>query len=487
MKRVLPVCPQDSPRTPNACLAGLKAVLGVGLAAALVAAVAPNALADDLDNQQQQANQSVDAANASVAEASAELTNASAALVASRQALADARAVLEKAVAERDAAAAEEATKAAELSDAESRLAAAGDKVSQGQAAVEAQRSKAAADMRNAQQQNTTLISIGMLFSDSADAADVSSRIQWAQTVYNANSAELNNLTNLQLQLQTDQTSKAQLENTARLARVAAQQTLQRKQDAQAAADQAAATVDAQVQANAAAEAAASKALDQEKANLAARQAEAADVAARIKARNEERARQAAAAEAKRLADLAAQREREAAARQQAAAEAAARQQQAPAAPAAPAAPQQAPAAPAVQPAASSGGILGMPANGPTTSPFGWRTNPVLGYSELHDGLDIGAGCGTPIYAAESGRVAETYWSTGYGWRLMIDHGTINGQQVTTGYNHAQGYIVGVGDYVSRGQQIGYIGTTGLSTGCHLHFHVWVNGQVTDPAPFLFG
>jgi murein DD-endopeptidase MepM/ murein hydrolase activator NlpD len=115
------------------------------------------------------------------------------------------------------------------------------------------------------------------------------------------------------------------------------------------------------------------------------------------------------------------------------------------------------------------------------TSPFGMRFHPVLHYWKLHDGTDFGASCGTPIRAASSGRVAERYYNAGYGNRLMIDHGYISGRYVTTGYNHASRYIVHVGQRVRKGQVIGYVGTTGFSTGCHLHLMVWINGRLRNP------
>jgi murein DD-endopeptidase MepM/ murein hydrolase activator NlpD len=115
------------------------------------------------------------------------------------------------------------------------------------------------------------------------------------------------------------------------------------------------------------------------------------------------------------------------------------------------------------------------------TSPFGMRFHPVLHYWKLHDGTDFGAGCGTPIRAPRAGRVAERYYNAGYGNRLMIDHGYIGGRYVTTGYNHASRYIVRVGQRVSKGQVIGYVGTTGFSTGCHLHLMVWINGRLRNP------
>ena len=69
--------------------------------------------------------------------------------------------------------------------------------------------------------------------------------------------------------------------------------------------------------------------------------------------------------------------------------------------------------------------------------------------------------------------------------RVVLDNGWVGGVQVSTGYNHMSSYIVSTGQWVSRGQVIGYIGTTGLSTGCHLHFHTWINGQVSDPLNYL--
>jgi murein DD-endopeptidase MepM/ murein hydrolase activator NlpD len=115
------------------------------------------------------------------------------------------------------------------------------------------------------------------------------------------------------------------------------------------------------------------------------------------------------------------------------------------------------------------------------TSPFGMRFHPVLRYWKLHDGTDFGAGCGTPIRAPRSGRVAERYYNAGYGKRLMIDHGYIGGRYVTTGYNHASRYLVRVGQRVREGQVIGYVGSTGFSTGCHLHLMVWLDGRLRNP------
>jgi len=132
----------------------------------------------------------------------------------------------------------------------------------------------------------------------------------------------------------------------------------------------------------------------------------------------------------------------------------------------------------------SAAGLV-SPASGVVSSPYGLRLHPIDNVWRLHDGLDIAAGCGTEIMAVASGTVTESFYSPGYGNRLVIDHGMVHGHPLTTSYNHAQGYEVSVGDQVGQGQVIGRVGTTGASTGCHLHFQVWVDGQLTDPQPLL--
>ena len=126
-------------------------------------------------------------------------------------------------------------------------------------------------------------------------------------------------------------------------------------------------------------------------------------------------------------------------------------------------------------------GFLEMPVDGPVTSPFGWRIHPIYGYRSLHDGVDLGAGCGTPIKAAADGTVLSEYFQTAWGNRIIIDHGVHFGVGVATISNHLSGYAVSVGDHVTKGQTIGYVGTTGWSTGCHLHFTVLQNGVAVDP------
>jgi murein DD-endopeptidase MepM/ murein hydrolase activator NlpD len=127
------------------------------------------------------------------------------------------------------------------------------------------------------------------------------------------------------------------------------------------------------------------------------------------------------------------------------------------------------------------GGFLDRPVDGYVTSPFGWRTHPIWGYQAFHDGVDFGAGCGTPVRAAAAGTVLETYYQSAWGNRVIIDHGVVKGVGLASISNHLQGYAVSPGDRVSRGQVVGYVGSTGWSTGCHLHFTVMQNGVPVDP------
>jgi murein DD-endopeptidase MepM/ murein hydrolase activator NlpD len=126
-------------------------------------------------------------------------------------------------------------------------------------------------------------------------------------------------------------------------------------------------------------------------------------------------------------------------------------------------------------------GILFFPTNGPIVSGFGYRTHPVYGTTRFHSGVDIDGACGQPIWAAEAGQVISAGSNGGYGNSTVIDHG----DGLSSLYAHQTSIGVGVGEQVSRGEPIGSVGTTGLSTGCHLHFEVRINGEPVDPVPYL--
>jgi len=126
-------------------------------------------------------------------------------------------------------------------------------------------------------------------------------------------------------------------------------------------------------------------------------------------------------------------------------------------------------------------GILFRPVPGAVSSGFGPRVHPIYGDLRMHTGVDMNAGCGAEIRASEAGRVFLSDWKGGYGLTVMIDHGG----GMSTLYAHQTSTAVGYGQQVARGEVIGYIGTTGVSTGCHLHYEVRLGGTPVDPAPYL--
>ncbi|MDO5141481.1 MAG: peptidoglycan DD-metalloendopeptidase family protein [Eubacteriales bacterium] len=115
------------------------------------------------------------------------------------------------------------------------------------------------------------------------------------------------------------------------------------------------------------------------------------------------------------------------------------------------------------------------------SSAYGWRIHPIFGTRKFHAGEDIPAGYGAQILAAASGRVVTAGWVSGYGNYTVIDHGG----GMMTAYGHQSSFAVSVGQTVSQGQVIGYVGSTGNSTGPHLHFEVYINGATVDPKSFF--
>ena len=127
-------------------------------------------------------------------------------------------------------------------------------------------------------------------------------------------------------------------------------------------------------------------------------------------------------------------------------------------------------------------GTLGCPISGSyrISSQYGWRMHPILGGRRFHDGVDLTCPTGTPIHAADKGLVVYTGWRGGYGSTILIDHGS----GISTMYAHCSRYAVQEGQAVNRGQVIGYVGTTGFSTGPHLHFGLRKYGTPINPMKF---
>jgi murein DD-endopeptidase MepM/ murein hydrolase activator NlpD len=130
--------------------------------------------------------------------------------------------------------------------------------------------------------------------------------------------------------------------------------------------------------------------------------------------------------------------------------------------------------------------IVSVPSRNPLdgaklTSGFGMRTHPVLGGRRRHAGIDLAAPTGTPVYATADGVIGRADWYSSYGLYISIDHGA----SMETRYAHLSRLAVAAGDYVKKGELIGYVGSTGRSTGPHLHYEVRVDGVAVNPIPYM--
>lgn len=121
------------------------------------------------------------------------------------------------------------------------------------------------------------------------------------------------------------------------------------------------------------------------------------------------------------------------------------------------------------------------PVDGVLTSPFGYRHSPFGRQWKMHTGLDLGAPYGTPIYSTSDGLVTFADWDSGHGRTVVVDHG----YEVTTRYCHASRFLVSEGDLVAAGDVIALVGSTGMSTGPHLHFELLIDGEKVDPLEYL--
>lgn len=134
---------------------------------------------------------------------------------------------------------------------------------------------------------------------------------------------------------------------------------------------------------------------------------------------------------------------------------------------------------------ADTGGGWIYPVNARLNSNFGWRVHPIYRTRKLHAGVDFPAACGVPVGATHSGRVIARTFNSGAGNKIILSHGIQNGRLVTSSYHHLQGYAQPVGAQVSAGTTVGYVGTTGSSTGCHLHFEIHEDGNAVNPGKYI--
>ncbi len=411
--------------------------------------------ADPLTDRHDRLQQAISRTKQDMSESSHAAAAAALALTKAQNALSDAEARLRRTRAALAIAQHKDAALAAKLKAQQAALARAKAAVAAGERKLAAQKAMVGAIVRNQFQRQSDLLPLAML-TTSTSMGDLEKRVQLSRTMLDTNQAEFDQLTVLQTQLDAQKAEQARLEQQVAADKDASARNVAAKQKLAQQAARQQASVAALVTQRQSAQAAAARAAAADKAHYAGLQKEDAAVQQRIAARI---ARQKAAA-ARARARAAAQAR--AAARARSAARTRGRQHAAWAAP------------------ASHHGFI-YPAQGPITSPFGMRMHPILHVWKLHDGTDFGVGCGAPIYAPYPGRVVERYYNVGYGNRLIIDHGRVDGHYITTAMNHAVRYTVGVGAHVRKGQVIGYVGETGYATGCHLHLMVWEDGNLINP------
>lgn len=482
------------------------------------------AQADDLTDRRDWVNRKIDQTKRDLSESGDKLSAAAEALEKSQAALSAAKAALQKTREELAAAKTYDEQMKAKLAEEQKKLKAAKIAVAKGQKNVDAEKALIGEVVREQYQQQTNLAGVSIMLT-SESQADVQTRMQWSTTMFDSSAADMARLKKLQKKLKAAKAKQAEIEKTVAADRQAAADNLVRKQSLKTAASNQASAIAALVLKNESATDAAGEQVDADKKQYSELSAERGSVEQRIaeriakaeakakaEAAAERRAREAAAAQAR----VAAQKASAAKAAQKAAAakaasavknsarakssatsvkkSAKAAQKRVKAAPKSAKAAKKsarkavraskksyAKAARVATKRAGRSQNLSYPVSSYITSKYGMRFHPVLKYWKLHDGTDFAASCGTPIRAAASGTVTERYFNAGYGNRLLIDHGKVGGDYLTTAYNHAIRYTVGVGERVSKGEVIGYAGTTGYSTGCHLHLMAWKNGTLVNP------
>ena len=440
------------------------AILVIALASSLTAwSVAATASPQD---DKRKVNSQLSQAHNDLDESSAALVKTSNALTAAQAKLTSAQGNLAKVRGQLATARADDAAAALALTAADDARESADSAVTAAQADVDRQRSEIG-QFANATYQNSEIDSISVVVgSQSTD--DLLSAMQIISSVADTQTSALANYTALRGDLALKQDAARLAATNASALRVKAAAKLATTKTLEGQATAAETEIAGLVSARAAAQRAASKARAADLARIGQLDAErtriekvlaaiAAKEAAAARARAAKLAKEAAAAARAHSADAKAAAKRAADAAKQ----------------------------------ANGGGsnnssaLFQHPAYGPITSPFGMRFHPILHVWKLHDGTDFGIACGTPVRAARAGTVESTYFNVGYGNRVIISHGWLDGASMATSYNHLTRWIVYPGQHVKTGQLIAYSGTTGYSTGCHLHFMVYRNGTAVNPMNYL--
>jgi murein DD-endopeptidase MepM/ murein hydrolase activator NlpD len=380
------------------------------------------ASADSLKDAREKVRKQMVTAKKAVNSGKSALARAEAALLASQRSLAQARADLNTAETRLTAARAADAVLVAQLKVATDAATAAAAVERQAQQEVDKQKDLIAVAARTAYQQQTGLQGWALVFG-AETPRDLASRVQWNQTIFDTTAVQFQHLSELERQAEV-----------ARQQRVAAQKAVADKRKASAAnvvatqkladqADQSRAKVATLVATNARLRKVAETELAADKKAYDRLQAEEAKLTAKISGDDSNYY--------------------------------------------------------------NPNGFI-RPVNAPAGSPFGMRYHPILHYWRMHWGTDFGASCGTPIRAMANGKVVEAGpTSYGFGKWTVISYGRMYGANLSSGYAHQSKIVVHAGQSVKQGQIVGYVGTTGLSTGCHLHLQIYRNGQRVNPMRYL--
>ncbi len=409
--------------------------------------------ATDPDRAKKQVDEQVDALQEQLEDTSADLREAYLALRRTQAALPAAQAVLDKATAQMSAADAHNDEMALALDVAKANEARAVDELKGTRKDLSDTRTRVARFASQLyQDQGMGQLSVAL---SATTPEDFANRIALTDTVMDVQNQSLSKLATAQAAATAQEAHITALKAQVAAAKKTAEAALARATKARASA----AVAKTRLDVLAARQTAQSRALESKKAGERAKLAAAEKEQARLKAVLVARAKAAKAAAARRAAA-------------EARARAAARQANRPV-------PKS--TLPTVP---SSGGFLAAPTSAPVSSEFGMRFHPILSYWRLHAGRDYAGACGTPVRAGAAGTVISAGDGGGYGNRIMVDHGVLRGVNLVSTYNHLSGFAVS-GGQVSRGQVIGYVGTTGTSTGCHLHFETYEDGTPRDPRRWL--
>lgn len=407
---------------PGRLATALRGLLVTALLLGLVIGVGPTAAADNLGDAREKVRKALVKTKKEIAGDKAAVAKASSLLESSQARLAKARSELAHVQKKLAAARAADAAVAADLKVAEIALAAATSAAAKAQAAVAEQEALVGVVVRAAYQQHSTLIGLTVVIGSST-SAELAQRVQWSTTIFDSSTAQLDRLQALRTQLQAAMTARAEAEAdlAERRAATAAQVARVRALAADAAARKA--EVAKLVAANAKLKAEAQDELAQTEAQYRALEKQEARIAAKL--RN------------------------------------------------------------AGYNVTNRNGFI-RPVNASAGSAFGMRYHPILRIWRMHWGTDFGAACGAPIRAMANGRVVSAGWTSyGFGNYTIIAYGKMYGANLASGYAHQSKVLVRAGQKVKQGQVVGYVGTTGLSTGCHLHLQIYRNGIRVNPMRYL--